>query len=87
MRHKKTDPKVFVVVIPIEEGLTVWGPANPSLGMTLTMEYNLWRQYSNILRSVFFDNATINVVLLGNQHGKGTAVLERHGELSTMSLC
>ncbi len=39
-RHEKTDLKVFVVVIPKEE-LAGWGPANPSLGMTPTTEYNL----------------------------------------------
>ena len=39
-RHKKTGFKVFVVVIP-KEGLAGWGPANPSLGMTPTTEYNL----------------------------------------------
>ncbi len=36
--HKKTDLKVFVVVIP-KEGLAGWGPANPSLGMTPTIKY------------------------------------------------
>ena len=39
-RHEKTDLKVFVVVIP-KDGLAGWGPANPSLGMTPTTEYNL----------------------------------------------
>ena len=39
-RHEKTDLKVFVVIIP-KEGLAGWGPANPSLGITLTTEYNL----------------------------------------------
>ncbi len=37
-RHKKTELKVFVVVIP-KEGLAGWGPTNPSLGMTPTREY------------------------------------------------
>ncbi len=36
--HEKTDLKVFVVVIP-KEGLAGWGPANPSLGMKLTIKY------------------------------------------------
>ena len=36
--HEKTDLKVFVVV---QEGLAGWGPANPSLGITPTREYNL----------------------------------------------
>ena len=39
-RHKKTDLKVFIVVIP-KEGLAGWGPINPSLGMTPTTGYNL----------------------------------------------
>ena len=39
-RHEKTDIKIFVVVIP-KEGLTDWVPTKPSLGMTLTTEYNL----------------------------------------------
>ncbi len=38
MCHKKTDRKVFVVVIP-NEGLVGWGPTNPSLGMTPTIKY------------------------------------------------
>ncbi len=38
--HEKTDFKVFVIVMP-KEGLAGWGPANPSLGMTPTTEYNL----------------------------------------------
>ncbi len=38
-RHKKTDLKTFVIVIP-KEGLMSLGPANPSLGMTPTTEYN-----------------------------------------------
>ena len=37
-RHEKTNLKIFVVVIP-KEGLAGWGPANPSLGMTLTTKY------------------------------------------------
>ena len=37
-RHEKTDFKVFLVVIP-KEGLAGWVPANPSLGMTLTIKY------------------------------------------------
>ena len=40
VRHEKTDLKVFVIVKP-KEGLAGWGPANPSLGMTQTTEYNL----------------------------------------------
>ena len=40
VRHEEIDLKVFVVVIP-KEGLAGWGPANPSLGMTPTTEYNL----------------------------------------------
>ncbi len=36
--HEKTDLKVFVVVIP-KEGLVVWGPANPSLGLKSTIKY------------------------------------------------
>ncbi len=32
-RHEKRDLKIFVGVIPL--------PANPSLGMTTTTEYNL----------------------------------------------
>ena len=36
--HKKTDVKVFVVVIP-KERLVDWGHANPSLGMTPTVKY------------------------------------------------
>ena len=40
MRHQKTDPKVFVIVIH-KEGLAGWGPANPSLGVTPTTAYNL----------------------------------------------
>ncbi len=39
-RHKNTDLKVYDVVIP-KDGLAGWGPANPSLGMTLTTEYSL----------------------------------------------
>ena len=39
-RHRKTDPKVSVVVIP-KEGLVGWGPANASLDMTPTTTYNL----------------------------------------------
>ncbi len=35
-RHEKTYLKVFVIVIP-KEGLACWSPANPSLGMTLTI--------------------------------------------------
>ncbi len=42
-RHEKTDLKVFVIVIP-KDGLAGWDPANPSLGMTPTAEYNLSRQ-------------------------------------------
>ena len=38
--HEKTDLKVFIVVM-LKEGLAGWGPANPSLGMTPTTEYNL----------------------------------------------
>ena len=38
VRHKKTDFRVFVVVIP-NEGLAGWGPVNPSLGMTPTIKY------------------------------------------------
>ncbi len=37
-RHEKTDLKVLVVVIP-KEGLEGWSPANPSLGMALTIKY------------------------------------------------
>ena len=40
-RHEKTDFKVFVVVI-LKEGLAGWGPANLSLGMTPTTEYNIF---------------------------------------------
>ncbi len=36
--YKITDLKVFVVVIP-KEGLAGWDPANPSLGMTPTINY------------------------------------------------
>ncbi len=36
--HKKTDIKVFVVVIPKEE-LAGWCPANASLGLTSTIKY------------------------------------------------
>ena len=36
MSHEKTDLKVFVVVIT-KEGLVGWGPANPSFGMTPTI--------------------------------------------------
>ncbi len=38
--HREKRFKVFVIVIP-KEGLAGWGPANPSLGMTSTIEYNL----------------------------------------------
>ncbi len=38
--HGKTDLKVFVVVIS-KKGLAGWGPADPSLGITQTTEYNL----------------------------------------------
>ncbi len=38
--NEKMCLKVFVVVIR-KEGLADLGPANPSLGMTLTTEYNL----------------------------------------------
>ena len=37
VRHEKTD-KIFVDAIP-KEGLTGWGPANPSLGMTPPLKY------------------------------------------------
>ena len=40
MHHGKTELKVFVVVIS-KEGLVGWGPANPSVVMTPTTEYNL----------------------------------------------
>ncbi len=39
-RHEKTDLKIFVLIIP-KEGLAGWGPANPSLDVTPTTEYNL----------------------------------------------
>ncbi len=39
-RHEKKDLKVFVVVIP-KEGLAGWGPINPSLGMTPTINNTL----------------------------------------------
>ena len=35
--HKKTELKI--VVIP-KEGFACWDPANPSLGMTLTIKYH-----------------------------------------------
>ncbi len=40
VRHEETDLKVFVIVIP-KEALVGWEPANTSLGMTTTTEYNL----------------------------------------------
>ena len=51
--HKKTDLKVFVVVIPKEE-LKGWGPTNPSLGMTPIIKYYSTAFIDYILYSVSY---------------------------------
>ena len=53
VHHEKTDLKVFVVVIP-KEGLAGWDPANPSLGMTPTINYCSTAFIDYILQSVSY---------------------------------